>query len=219
MVTFVACMRQMGRHTTRPYAPFVKIVQIETLISVGTFPQSDDWKRIERDLQAGVAAVHWPPDSGRFIIRPVAKGNGVKPIKDAMILSLKNAGWQSEKPLDLATAKKPGKLDAIIHTLHGPFAFEWETGNISSSHRALNKMALGILKGKLVGGALVVPTRKLYKYLTDRVGNYAEIEPYLDLWKAIPCTNGVLQIIVVEHDATSTSVPLISKGTDGRALV
>lgn len=209
----------MGRRAATPYAAAVKIVHVETLISVGAFPQTGEWTRIERDLQAGVAAVHWPPDSGRFIIRPVAKGNGVTPIKDAMILSLKSAGWQSERPLDLATAKKPGRLDAIIDTRHGPFALEWETGNISSSHRALNKMALGILKGKLVGGALVVPTRELYRYLTDRVGNYAEIEPYLDLWKAIPCSNGVLQIIVVEHDATSMSVPLISKGTDGRALV
>lgn len=47
-----------------------------------------------------------------------------------------------EEPLDIAILKKPGKLDAVLYTDYGPVALEWETGNISSSHRALNKMAL-----------------------------------------------------------------------------
>ncbi len=55
-------------------------------------------------------------------------------------------------------------------------------------------------------------------YLTDRIGNFAELEPYLDLWSAVPCENGVLEIVVVEHDAESFDVPRIEKGTDGRAL-
>lgn len=95
---------------------------------------------------------------------------------------------------------------------------EWETGNISSSHRALNKMALGLLKGKLAAGVLIVPSRRLYKYLTDRVGNIDEIAPYFDLWRCIPCAEGVLEVIAVEQDAESLSVRRISKGTDGRAL-
>jgi hypothetical protein len=70
----------------------------------------------------------------------------------------------------------------------------------------------------LVGAALVVPSRNLYRWLTDRIGNYPEIEPYLDLWKSIPCTNGVFEIIVIEQDAESTGVPKIPKGTDGRAI-
>jgi len=139
-------------------------------------------------------------------------------MKTEMMATLSRRGWRLEEPLDIATATRPGKLDAVRNTRFGPFAIEWETGNISSSHRALNKMALGILKTKLAGGALVVPSRKLYKYLTDRVGNFAELEPYLDLWKAVPCRQGLLQIFVVEYDATSTDVPRIAKGTDGRAL-
>jgi hypothetical protein len=79
-------------------------------------------------------------------------------------------------------------------------------------------MALGLLKGVLVCGVLVVPSRKLYPYLTDRIGNFAELAPYLDLWKSIPCKSGVLEIVVIEHDATSHSVPRIPKGTSGRAL-
>jgi hypothetical protein len=65
---------------------------------------------------------------------------------------------------------------------------------------------------------LVVPSREFYKFLTDRVGNWSELEPYLDLWKAIPCKSGVLEVLVVEHDATSTKVRRIPKGTSGRAL-
>ena len=52
----------------------------------------------------------------------------------------------------------------------------------------------------------------------DRIGNLAELEPYLDLWRSIPCEQGVLEIVAIEHDATSTEVPRIPKGTSGRAL-
>ena len=201
----------------------MKIVRTETLISRGSFSTSEGWRDVERDLDAAISAVIWPTGSDRFTIYPEkgkkrGRGNGVKPIKDGLLLSLEKAGWAVEQPLDLATASRPGKLDAVTETSAGPFAVEWETGNISSSHRALNKMALGLLKGKLAGGALIVPSGELRPYLTDRVGNFPELEPYLDLWKSVPCKTGVLQVIVVEHDALSYDVPRIPKGTDGRAL-
>jgi hypothetical protein len=98
------------------------------------------------------------------------------------------------------------------------FAIEWETGNISSSHRALNKMAVGLLDGMLVGGILILPSRDMYRYLTDRIGNYAEIEPYFPVWKNLQIQEGVLAVIEIEHDALSVDVPPIRKGTDGRAL-
>jgi hypothetical protein len=79
-------------------------------------------------------------------------------------------------------------------------------------------MALFLLEGKIAAGTLIVPTRALYKYLTDRVGNMQELEPYLELWRSIPCKNGVLEIIAIEHDAASIDVSRIAKGTDGRAL-
>jgi hypothetical protein len=75
-----------------------------------------------------------------------------------------------------------------------------------------------MLKGVLVGGTLVVPTREFYQYLTDRIGNWSELIPYLDLWKSLPIENGVWEVVVIEHDATSTSVPRIPKGKSGRAL-
>jgi hypothetical protein len=66
---------------------------------------------------------------------------------------------------------------------------------------------------------LILPTRALYRYLTDRVGNYREIEPYFPLWSALPVKEGYLGVIAVEHDATSGDVPRITKGTNGRALI
>lgn len=80
-------------------------------------------------------------------------------------------------------------------------------------------MVLGLLRGVLLGSALVLPSRRLYPYLTDRIGNYEELEPYFDVWRAVNLTEGFLAIFAIEHDAVDSSVPKISKGTDGRALI
>lgn len=201
----------------------MKIVREETLIRVGAYAESDEWRLTRTSLYQAIRSVDWPPGSGSFTIYPESgkkreKGNGVKPIKNELMKELERQGWKLEQPLDIAILRRPGKLDAVLYTSYGPVALEWETGNISSSHRALNKMALGLLKGVLACGILVVPSRELYKYLTDRVGNIEELVPYLDLWRSIPCRAGVLEIVAIEHDAISTSVPRIPKGTSGRAL-
>jgi hypothetical protein len=98
------------------------------------------------------------------------------------------------------------------------FAVEWETGNISSSHRALNKMAVGLIEKVIEGGILILPSRDMYYFLTDRVGNFSELEPYFPVWKNLNISEGVLAIIEIEHDAISMEVSPIKKGTDGRAL-
>ncbi|MEK7466474.1 MAG: hypothetical protein AAB074_03580 [Planctomycetota bacterium] len=195
----------------------MKVIKVETLISKGVFAEGKEWGDLRASIVDAIRVMDWPAGSGKFTIRPERKGNGVKPIKDQLIAQLKKLGWTPERPLDIATVQRPGDLDAVYDTTSGPCALEWETGNISSSHRALNKMALGLLLGRLAGGVLVVPTRAFYKYLTDRVGNFEEIQPYLPLWKSIPVKRGLLEIIVVEHDATSATVAKIPKGTDGRA--
>ena len=131
------------------------------------------------------------------------------------MLTLQNLGWSIDE------RRNPLRFDAV-KTLTGSrmFGVEWETGNVSSSHRAINRFLRGYHEGRLVGGALIVPTRALYQYLTDRVGNLEELQPYFGLWKAtIAWKDGVLAIIAVEHDGTDPGVPRISKGTDGRALV
>ena len=201
----------------------MKIVQIETLIDAGHFFRSDEWKIIEGHIVQAIKSVECPPGSGSFTLydesgKERGKGSGVKPIKEACMHKLKSFGWQLETRLDIATVVRPGPMDATFPVRDRLFCVEWETGNISSSHRAINKMALGILKKILIGGALIVPTREMYNYLTDRVGNFREIQPYFPLWKALHIDEGLLIVIAIEHDAVSKDVRRIKKGTDGRAL-
>lgn len=196
----------------------MKIDRIETLISAGSFAKSSFWKKTKKFLTSSIQESSYPSSSGGFIINPTDKGNGVVPIKSAFMKCLQKADWKLEHKFDIASVVRPGKIDAAFSSKDGIIVLEWETGNISSSHRALNKMALGLMKGIFAAGILIVPTRRFYRYLTDRVGNFSELEPYFDLWKSIPCANGVLEIIAIEHDGVSDKSPLIRKGTDGRAL-
>lgn len=201
----------------------MKILRIENLIQRGPFSESKEWKSARKQILKAVKLVDWPPGSGSFTIYPQSgkkrgEGNGVKPIKAAAIKYLAEKGWRPEHPWPVGERSRPGNMDAASETSKGLVAFEWETGNVSSSHRSLNKMALGLLSGSLVAGILVVPSRKLYKFLTDRIGNYDELKPYFPLWNATPCQDGVLEILVVEQDAESFDVPRIPKGTDGRAV-
>ncbi|MFH1147523.1 MAG: hypothetical protein V1736_07430 [Pseudomonadota bacterium] len=201
----------------------MKIVRIERLIDAGGFSASKEWRTIEGHVVQAIKNIQWPPDSGSFTLHDQSgkargEGNGVKPIKDACMLHLGSLGWGLETQIDIATLKRPGPMDATYPVGNQLFCVEWETGNISSSHRAVNKMALGILKKLLIGGILILPTRNMYRYLTDRVGNFPELEPYFPLWRALQVKNGLLAVIAIEHDAVSKSVPRIPKGTDGRAL-
>ena len=202
----------------------MKIIQFAKLIDCGSFSSSTNWQKIKRDISEAIRSIQWPPGSGSFTLydqygKGRGEGNGVKPIKDAFLSFLKNKGWDLESKPDIASLKKPGPIDATIQIENKFFCVEWETGNISSSHRSINKMALGILKEIIIGGILILPTREMYKYLTDRVGNFLEIEPYFPLWRTLKVKEGFLGILAIEHDAVSKDVPRIPKGTNGRALI
>lgn len=197
----------------------MKIVQEVSLISRGNFEESQEWGVIKNEIRIAIDAIVWPVGASSFTINPTRHGNGVKPIKNACMAALQdNFGWQLETKITFAT-RAPGRVDATKILANHLFALEWETGNISSSHRAVNKLVLGILRGIFLGTALVLPSRKLYPYLTDRIGNYEELEPYFDVWRAVNIQEGFLAIFVIEHDAVDSSVPTITKGTDGRALI
>lgn len=218
----------------------LKITRVDTLISAGPFASSNKWKQIRDSAHVAVRAADWPAGSGSFTIYPESgkkrgEGNGVKPIKDNAIRTLTGgksvhgkllkAGqtkfqdeWVAEFPWPVGERVKPGCIDAAYLWDGNIVSLEWETGNISSSHRSINKICLGLTTGAIKAGILVVPSRALYPYLTDRIGNIAELEPYFPLWRATPCNEGVFEIIVIEHDAVSRDVPRIPKGTDGRAV-
>lgn len=198
-------------------------MKTEILVSAGAFPKSPEWDTIRNHLDQSIRSISWPRGSGRFTLydqrgKKRREGSGVRPIRDMFCENLKTFGWQLETHVDIGTRVSPGPIDATYPVGQKLFAAEWETGNISSSHRAVNKMALGIISDKLIGGVLILPTRNMYQYLTDRVGNFEELEPYFKFWKALKCDEGLLAIMAVEHDDVSRDVPRIPKGTNGRAL-
>jgi hypothetical protein len=196
----------------------MKILKTEFLIQKGPFSRSDTFKTILAEVQEAITTITWPVNSKKFTLYPVKQANGVVPIKKNFIAALENNGWKGEYRLKIASRLRPGPVDSVKFLPDDKFfAVEWETGNISSSHRALNKMAVGLLDNVIEGGILILPSRDMYKYLTDRIGNFAEIEPYFPVWKNLAISEGVLAIIEIEHDATSMDVLPIRKGTDGRA--
>lgn len=134
---------------------------------------------------------------------------------------LKNHGWILEDRIDVGvTSTKPGPMDATLQYANSYIALEWETGNISSSHRAINKMVSGLIKGTLICGILILPSRDMYNYLTDSVGNFRELEPYFPVWKKANYNidRGALIVYEIEQDNVSSEITPYKKGTDGRAL-
>ncbi len=202
----------------------MKVVEYHDILNSRKFRSSKLLAKAWREVKAAIRATDWPHGSGKFTIYPESgkkrgKGNGVLPMKIPCIRKLKACGWQTESlPALKSGALRVGDLDALLETPKGYVAFEWETGNISSSHRAINKLLLTLQAGGLLGGFLVVPSDKLKVYLTDRIGNIGELKPYFRLWRTITGVVGGLRIVVVEHDATSTRVRRIPKATSGRAL-
>jgi hypothetical protein len=176
-----------------------------------------------KQVTASIAQMQHPAGSGEFRLYNERKGNGVKPIKDTFMFDLKEHKWLLEHRVDVGvTSVRPGPIDAVYPVGNQFFAMEWETGNISSSHRAINKMVTGMLRNQLLGGVLVLPSREMYEFLTDRVGNFRELAPYFDVWKMAnyEISEGYLYVVEIEHSGlTNDPECRISKGTDGRALI
>jgi hypothetical protein len=215
----------------------MKIVETVNILSDPVVVNSKDWISAIADVEKSIIATDWPHGSGSFTIYPESgkkrnQGNGVDLIKLPCLNNLKKFGWKTEclppikggliktnKLSKGAQNKRPGDLDALYLGNVGYIGFEWETGNISSSHRAINKLLLTLYLKGLIGGILVVPSSNLKIYLTDRIGNIDELRPYIPLWSSLYNIEAALTIVVVEHDATSFNVPKIPKRTDGRATV
>lgn len=199
----------------------MKILKIHHLIEDQQLGASQECQKLLQEVYAAIQTIKWPPHSKHFTLNPTRRGNGVKPIKEGFQQYLLQRNWQIEYRMDLASRRTPGPVDVVKQLSDGRyFAVEWETGNISSTHRALNKMTIGLANQVLAYGILILPSREMYQWLTDRVGNFEEIEPYFDIWENhSKVKSGVLAIIEIEHDKTSQRVRKIEKGTDGRALI
>lgn len=196
----------------------MKIAETHDFFHVDLFQTSAALQSAWNEVQAAILATDWPHGSGKFVIRPKRRGNGVDPIKIPCVSALRDFKWQTEAFPVVSAVLTPGDLDALKQTPEGFIAFEWETGNISSSHRALNKLFYAMHEPNMLAGILVVPCSRLASFLTDRVGNIKELKPYFPLWHRFKDIAGAVRIVVIEHDAEDESVPLIPKRTDGWAV-
>jgi Restriction endonuclease BamHI len=195
----------------------MRIVETIDVISAGAVSESADWRLAWKTVKRAIEITDWPHGSGSFTIRPERHANGVGPMKGPCIGELARNGWQTERlPKQLAGVGM-GNLDAILTTVTGIFGFEWETGNISSSHRAVGKLIHCMQQGGIAGGFLVVPSDSLKVHLTDRIGNNGELRAYIPLWGQMSVSSGMLRFVVIEHDSTSPTVALIPKDWSGRA--
>lgn len=223
----------------------LNIVKHERLIQPGDPEDAAasklEWEETSNVLQNAVRSVNWPPDKDGFRIRPEPKGNGVKPLTEQFEQNIaRQDGWVDTGRTHLKTLIDKYDLDVrgfkeqfddwedaasspwfdAIRPLNGVLhAAEWETGNIASSHRSFNRLILGLKSGLVRRASIFVPTRNLYRYMTDRIGNFRELKPYFSIWRdsSNDVEDGMLDIYGFEHDETDKSVPLIAQGPDGMA--
>lgn len=157
-------------------------------------------------------------ESSEFYINNTEKnGNGVVPIKEKCYIKLEfEYLWFREKPLLYLKdeMKKGGPIDVYKEFIENDNQFnvglEFETGNISSAHRSMNKLVVGLKRNEIQLAILMMPVKRLSFYLTDRVSNYEELEPYFCIVNENP-------FIFLGFDAEQycDSVPQLLKGKDG----
>lgn len=222
------------------------------LFDKGGVVSSEDWESIHSSFVRSIELIDSPRGSGRLMLRRKTKDaeskqwnrNGVGYLRSRFLEHMvADEGWQAEGEVDLQNLQeKPelrlypsmeaysepitsafGDFDFVTTTDGGiRVAIEWETGNISSSHRSLNKLSIVLAAKKIQAGVLILPSRNLYDHLTDRIGNIGELSPYLGMWKSMGAAveRGMLAIAVVEHDELTDDpeFPYLKAGKDGRAV-
>src|SRR5712692_74057 len=125
----------------------MKIEHVETVLHCGAYARSRHWSKTRRSIHAAVKKCAWPPGSDKFTIYPQSgkkrgEGNGVGPIKTEFVNQLKMCGWAIEGRAKNLLGEALGNFDAVLAGPKKPIVAEWETGNISSSHRSMNKMTM-----------------------------------------------------------------------------
>lgn len=201
------------------------------LFDRGDIALSADWKLIHESYVRSIKSIDFPPGTGTLTLRRKFQRpdgqwnrNGVGYLKARFLESMVKAErWHAEGDVNLGAKREPpglrlypsgkayqepitsdfGGFDFVTTTPKGMHvAIEWETGNISSSHRSMNKLAISLRTGGIQAAVLILPSRNLYQHLTDRIGNIGELSGYLSMWVDMGKTvkRGLLAVSVVEHD-------------------
>lgn len=228
----------------------MKRLRTMILFDRGDVASTDDWRLVHESYHRSIQSVDFPEGAGSLTLRRRQKltggqwnRNGVVYLKKRFFSYMKeNEGWQQEVDFDLGEGEKPAEVHLYpegntyvehISSRFGGFdlvtmapggtriAIEWETGNISSSHRSVNKLAIALVNGTIQAGVLIVPSRGLYAQLTDRIGNIGELSGYMPMWQSmgVGVKRGLLAFTVVEQDLVtdSSTFPYLPRGKDGRA--
>lgn len=228
----------------------MKWLRTLVLFDKGDIVSGSDWETLHAAYVRAIERIEHPTGTGKLKLRKKVLDktsgqwdrNGVVPLKTQFLRSMvDDENWRPEGNFKIGTPTKSstirlypglnphdeeitsefGAFDFITSTPAGMHAaIEWETGNISSSHRSMNKLAIALAAGQIQVGVLIVPSQNLYQHLTDRIGNIGELSPYLKMWSGLSSTvdRGLLAITVVEHDELTDdeTLPYLKRGNDGR---
>lgn len=228
----------------------MKWLRTMILFDQGNVISSPDWKNLHESYVRAIARIEHPRGSGSLTLRRKArlpnnqwKRNGVGYLKNEFLAFMRgHEGWEAESDVALSRNREQpplllypsmeeysepitsdfGGFDFMSMAANGTrVAIEWETGNISSSHRSMNKLVIALNSGLMEVGVLIVPSRALYEHLTDRIGNIGELSGYLAMWEGLKNSvkRGILAITVVEHDylTDSENIEYLAVCSDGRA--
>lgn len=146
------------------------------LFDKGDVISSTDWKDLHESYVRSIQSIDFPEGSGTLTLRKKmrdeegsTKRNGVGYLRTRFLRHLKTVeGWEAEGSVDLSRDREQpairlypsmedyrepitsdfGGFDFVKAKGNGAqIAVEWETGNISSSHRSMNKLALALVSG------------------------------------------------------------------------
>ncbi len=225
----------------------MKWIRTVVLFSKGEVVSSTDWRHVHDSYVRAIQMVDYPKGTGTLKIRKKRltsdgwQRNGVSYLKQRFFGHIvADEGWQAEVTPEIGLGQQDpilefpsGKPYDVPRRSFGGFDFfttapggtrvaiEWETGNISSSHRSMNKMVIALASGQMQVGVLLVPSRAMYRNLTDRIGNFEELHSYLRMWQSLGAgvERGLLAITVVEHDEETDdpALPYFRMGADGNA--
>jgi hypothetical protein len=228
----------------------MKWLRTLVLFNQGRIANTEDWSQIHESYVRSIRSIDHPVGTGALMLRRKVRlpnnqwmRNGVGFLRSRFLEHItREEGWVKEADVDLSRNRSQpairlypsgeeyrepitsdfGGFDFVTSGKTGrKIALEWETGNISSSHRSMNKLAVALTAGIIHIGVLIVPSRALYEHLTDRIGNIGELSGYLAMWEGIKGSikQGLLAITVVEQDELTDdpTFPFLPMGKDGRA--
>ncbi len=228
----------------------MKWLRTMVLFDKGGVISSPDWTNLHESYVRAIVSIEHPRASGSLTLRRKQrlpnnqwKRNGVGYLRKEFLAFMRDhEGWRAESDVALSRDREQpplllypsleeyrepitsdfGGFDFMATAKNGTrVAIEWETGNISSSHRSMNKIAIALSGGLIEVGVLILPSRPLYEHLTDRIGNIGELSGYLSMWEGLKSVveRGLLAITVVEHDQLTDSedIEYLAVGADGRA--